>query len=109
MVATARTPLLGPSQRWPVGPLGILGAPLPGLLTGSPDLGNPQRQATAMPIDPTDLAKSIGALGSLDPEQGLAPSRRATGVGSQRGRGPCVLMGRERLETCETTEGGIPR
>jgi hypothetical protein len=27
-----------------------------------------------MPIDPTDLAKSIGALGSLDPEQGLAPT-----------------------------------
>lgn len=25
-----------------------------------------------MPIDPTDLAKSIGALGSLDPESGLA-------------------------------------
>ena len=25
-----------------------------------------------MPIDPTDLANSIGALGSLDPEQGLA-------------------------------------
>ena len=27
-----------------------------------------------MPIDPTDLAKSIGTLGSLDPEQGLAPT-----------------------------------
>ena len=27
-----------------------------------------------MPIDPTDLAKSIGALGSLDPQQGLAPT-----------------------------------
>jgi hypothetical protein len=25
-----------------------------------------------MPIDPTDLAKSIGVLGSLDPERGLA-------------------------------------
>jgi hypothetical protein len=25
-----------------------------------------------MPIDPTDLASSIGALGSLDPERGLA-------------------------------------
>jgi hypothetical protein len=24
-----------------------------------------------MPIDPTDLAKSIGALASLDPERGL--------------------------------------
>jgi GAF domain-containing protein len=27
-----------------------------------------------MPIDPTDLAKSIGSLGSLDPEPGLAPT-----------------------------------
>jgi GAF domain-containing protein len=27
-----------------------------------------------MPINPTDLAKSIGALGSLDPERGLAPT-----------------------------------
>jgi len=27
-----------------------------------------------MPIDPTDLAKSIGALSSLDPERGLAPT-----------------------------------
>jgi hypothetical protein len=27
-----------------------------------------------MPIDPTDLAKSIGALGSLDPGRGSAPT-----------------------------------
>jgi GAF domain-containing protein len=27
-----------------------------------------------LPIDPTDLARSIGALGSLDPERGLAPT-----------------------------------
>jgi len=27
-----------------------------------------------MPIDPTDLAKSIGTLGSLDPGRGLAPT-----------------------------------
>ena len=27
-----------------------------------------------MPIDPTGLAKSIGALGTLDPERGLAPA-----------------------------------
>jgi GAF domain-containing protein len=27
-----------------------------------------------MPIDPTDLTRSIGALGSLDPERGLAPT-----------------------------------
>jgi GAF domain-containing protein len=29
-----------------------------------------------MPIDPTDLAKSIGAIGTLDPERGLAPTLR---------------------------------
>jgi hypothetical protein len=27
-----------------------------------------------MPIDPTELTKSIGAIGSLDPEAGLAPT-----------------------------------
>ena len=27
-----------------------------------------------MPIDPTNLAKSIGDLGSLDPQRGLAPT-----------------------------------
>ena len=27
-----------------------------------------------MPIDPSDLAKSIGALDSLDPGRGLAPT-----------------------------------
>jgi GAF domain-containing protein len=27
-----------------------------------------------MPIEPTELAKSIGALGSLDPERGVAPT-----------------------------------
>ena len=27
-----------------------------------------------MPIDPTDLARSIGALCSLDPQLGLAPT-----------------------------------
>jgi hypothetical protein len=27
-----------------------------------------------MPIDPTELAKSIGAIGTLDPERGLAPT-----------------------------------
>jgi GAF domain-containing protein len=27
-----------------------------------------------MPIDPTDLAKSIGTIGSLDPQRGLAPT-----------------------------------
>jgi GAF domain-containing protein len=34
--------------------------------------GSPRKAGSAMPIDPTDLAKSIGTLGSLDPERGLA-------------------------------------
>jgi GAF domain-containing protein len=42
------------------------------LLTGSPV--RYQKGGGAMPIDPTELARSIGALGSLDPERGLAPT-----------------------------------
>jgi hypothetical protein len=61
-------PIEPASWRRPVGPLGILGASLAGLLTGSPAPA-PQKAGSAMPIDPTDLAKSIGALGSLDPER----------------------------------------
>jgi hypothetical protein len=37
-------------------------------------LRQPRKAGSAMPIDPTDLAKSIGALGTLDPERGLAPT-----------------------------------
>ncbi|MFL6219785.1 MAG: hypothetical protein ACJ742_14780 [Actinomycetes bacterium] len=37
-----------------------------------------------MPIDPTDLAKSIGALGSLDPEQGLAPTLQQIADGANQ-------------------------
>jgi hypothetical protein len=33
-----------------------------------------RKAGSAMPIDPTDLAKSIGTLGNLDPERGLAPT-----------------------------------
>jgi hypothetical protein len=33
-----------------------------------------RKAGRAMPIDPTDLAKSIGGLGSLDPHRGLAPT-----------------------------------
>jgi GAF domain-containing protein len=32
------------------------------------------KAGSIMPIDPSNLAKSIGALGSLDPERGLAPT-----------------------------------
>ena len=52
-------------------PLGIPDASLPGLLTGSPVVGNPERPA-AMPIDPAKLASSIGALDTLSLEAGLA-------------------------------------
>jgi GAF domain-containing protein len=37
-----------------------------------------------MPIDPTDLATSIGALGSLDPERGLAPTLQQIADGAKR-------------------------
>jgi hypothetical protein len=50
---------------------GIPDASLPGLLTGSPVVGNPERPA-AMPIDPAKLASSIGALDTLSLESGLA-------------------------------------
>jgi hypothetical protein len=37
-----------------------------------------------MPIDPSNLAKSIGALDSLDPERGLAPTlQRVTDAAKQ--------------------------
>ena len=32
------------------------------------------KAGSIMPIDPSNLAKSIGALGSLDPQRGLAPT-----------------------------------
>jgi GAF domain-containing protein len=37
-----------------------------------------------MPIDPTDLAKSIGALGSLDPERGLARTMQQVTDGAKQ-------------------------
>jgi hypothetical protein len=37
-----------------------------------------------MPIDPTDLAKSIGALGSLDPERGLARTMQQVTGGAKQ-------------------------
>jgi GAF domain-containing protein len=37
-----------------------------------------------MPIDPTDLAKSIGAIGSLDPERGLAPTLQQIADGAKQ-------------------------
>jgi GAF domain-containing protein len=37
-----------------------------------------------MPIDPTDLAKSIGALGTLDPERGLAQTLQQVTDGAKQ-------------------------
>src|SRR5215203_5652800 len=37
-----------------------------------------------MPIDPTDLAHSIGALGSLNPQQGLAPTLQQVTDGAKQ-------------------------
>jgi GAF domain-containing protein len=37
-----------------------------------------------MPIDPTDLAKSIGALGGLDPQRGLAPTLQQVTDGAKQ-------------------------
>src|SRR5215212_8932479 len=37
-----------------------------------------------MPIDPSDLAKSIGALDSLDPERGLAPTLQQVTDGAKQ-------------------------
>jgi GAF domain-containing protein len=37
-----------------------------------------------MPIDPTDLATSIGALGSLDPQRGLAPTFQPATAGAKK-------------------------
>ena len=37
-----------------------------------------------MPIDPTELTKSIGALGTLDPEQGLTPTLQQVVVAAKQ-------------------------
>jgi len=37
-----------------------------------------------MPIDPTELTKSIGAIGSLDPERGLAPTLQQVVVAAKQ-------------------------
>ena len=37
-----------------------------------------------MPIDPSELTKSIGAIGSLDPEQGLAPTLQQVVVAAKQ-------------------------
>jgi len=53
-----------------------------GLPTGSQS--GTRKAGGAMPIAPTDLAKSIGALGSLDPERGLAPTLQQIADGAKQ-------------------------
>src|SRR5215213_4487732 len=55
----------------------------PGLLTSSPVPGT-KKAGAAMPIDPSDLAKSIGALDSLDPQRGLAPTLQQVTDGAKQ-------------------------
>ena len=74
-----------------------------------------------MPIDPTDLAKSIGSLGSLDPEPGLAPTLQqiadaAKQLFSADGAGLMLVDADGQLrwasasdQTAQTLEGGQER
>jgi GAF domain-containing protein len=74
-----------------------------------------------MPVDPTDLAKSIGALGTLDPERGLAPTLqqltdaakqlfRADGAGLMLIDGEGVLRWASASDqTAQTVEDGQER
>jgi GAF domain-containing protein len=74
-----------------------------------------------MPVDPTDLAKSIGALGTLDPGRGLAPTLqqltdaakqlfRADGAGLMLIDGEGVLRWASASDqTAQTVEDGQER
>jgi hypothetical protein len=68
-VASGPSPCPALAMRRPDGPLGILGA-CSRAADGPP--GRPQSGRQRHAIDPTDLANSIGAVGSLDPGRGLA-------------------------------------
>src|SRR5215217_3604996 len=74
-----------------------------------------------MPIDPTDLAKSIGGLGSLDPERGLAPTLQQIADSAKQlfaadGAGLMLVDAEGQLrwasasdQTAQTLEGGQER
>src|SRR5919112_3356875 len=74
-----------------------------------------------MPIDPSDLTKSIGAIGSLDPEQGLAPTLQQIVVAAKQlfeadGAGLMLIDAEGRLrwasasdQTAQTLEDGQER
>src|SRR4029450_14125606 len=74
-----------PPPRWrrPVGRLATLGpSSWPADRVRQPRL--PRKAGSPMPIDPTDLATSIGALGSLDPQRGLARTLQRVTDGAKR-------------------------
>jgi GAF domain-containing protein len=74
-----------------------------------------------MPIDPTDLAKSIGTLDSLDPERGLAPTLQQIADAAKQlfradGAGLMLVDAEGRLrwasasdQSAQTLEGGQER
>ena len=74
-----------------------------------------------MPIDPTELTKSIGALGTLDPEDGLAPTLQQIVIGAKQlfeadGAGLMLIDAEGRLrwdsasdQTAQTLEDGQER
>jgi GAF domain-containing protein len=62
-----------------------------------------------MPIDPTDLAQSIGALGSLDPQRGLAPTLQQVTDGAKQlfradGAGLMLIDAEGRLRWASATD-----
>src|SRR5215216_4115088 len=72
-------------RRRPLGPLGILSACSLGVLASSPvPAARQQESRLAMPIDPSELAQSIGALDSLNPQQGLAPTLQQVTDGAKQ-------------------------
>ncbi len=56
---------------------------LPGLLTGFASSAT-GRKGTCMPIDPSMLAKSIGTLADLHPEQDLAATLQEAAVAAKQ-------------------------
>src|SRR5215203_2376552 len=90
-----------------------------GLPTGSQS--GTRKAGSAMPIDPTDLAKSIGVLGSLDPERGLARTLQQVTDGAKQlfradAAGLMLVDAEGQLrwasasdQTAQTVEGGQER
>src|ERR671921_986838 len=74
-----------------------------------------------MPIDPSELTKSIGAIGTLDPEAGLAPTLQQIVIAAKQlfeadGAGLMLIDAQGRLrwasasdQTAQTLEDGQER